>query len=89
MKRPLLISATVPRLFVAINLFLTFVTFLRLEGHGSDRPRVKAFKADSLAADLTITIFTPFNPRQRAIDFGDQFTLTIAGSEFNRPVGLR
>src|SRR6266481_437484 len=75
-------------LLVAIDLFALLVTFLGLDRERRDRPRFEPLQRDRLAGLLAIAIGIVLDALKCGIDLGDQFALAVAGTQFDRPVGL-
>ena len=73
---------------VAIDLFATFVTLLRLDRQRGDRPRVEPLERDRLAGLLAVAVGAFLDALQRRIDLGDQLALAVAGAKLDCPVGL-
>ena len=69
------------RLIVAMDLFGTFVTFLRFEAEGRGRTGFEATKTDGLAGIIAIAIGALIDPANGRINLRDQFTLTITGAQ--------
>ena len=91
--KPAILTKTVirpkPASIVAIDLFAALVAFLRLDRQSRDRACVEALQRDRLTRLLAIAIGTLVDTLQGGIDLGDQFALTVARPELDRPVCLR
>src|SRR5437016_1212578 len=76
------------RLVVARDALDALVMLLRLQRHRRHRPRLEPRQRDRLAGHFAIAIFAFVEATDRAIDFGDELALPVAGAELDRPVGL-
>ena len=57
-------------------------------GSSSRSGGLRAAERDRLAGHFAIAIFAFVEAADRAIDFGDQLALAVAGAELDSPVGL-
>src|SRR5580698_9293412 len=74
---------------VAVHALTALVPFLRFDRQRRDRPRFETLQRNRLAGFLAIAISAVFDTRQRGVDLANQLALTVTGSEFDRPIGLR
>ncbi len=77
------------RSLVAIHLFPTLMTLLRLDRQRGDRAGVETLEADRLAGFLAITVGAFVEALERRIDLGDQLALAVASAKFDGTVGFR
>src|SRR5687768_16651287 len=75
-------------LVVSRNAFDALVMFLGFQGHGRDRPRLKACQRDRVAGHFAIAIFAFEQAADGGVDLRDQLALPVARPELDRPVGL-
>ena len=64
------------------------MAFLRFDRQRCDRAGFEPFQRDRLAGLLAIAVGVVFDALQCGVDLGDQLTLAVAGTQFDRAVGL-
>src|SRR5438270_2494501 len=74
---------------VAVGALHALVPLLGLDRQRRDRARFEAANADRLLGLLAIAVSAGIDARQRGIDFRNQLSLTVAGPQFDRPLGLQ
>lgn len=77
-----------PTLFVSGYFLVPLMAFLCFDCHGRNRPRFKPGQRNGLSSDFAIAILAFVDPAQRGIDLGDELALTVAGAQFERPIGF-
>jgi hypothetical protein len=65
------------------------MTFLGFQAERRGGPRVQSRQTDRFAGFFAIAVGTVLDPTQRLVDLGDEFSLTIPGAKFQRPISFR